>query len=506
MLKKKTTEEIIAGIEHRAAVRQKQIETKARIREVMHKHRPMKTMRITTGAAILLIKVSDTALLFAFLGMCLVAYALDMIFFFQQSPILWLALLFGFFGLVIRTIAINGGVVLQWVKLDQKAAPAPITGKGWQADLHRLARFLQRNVHLSRSTLRVITVVCWVACAYASVSFFSSGHELRQFEQESITTAETTTTASKTERIDRIKDDQQKLRDDKVDIRADRDKLIAGARESMRQVLTDKDASNDDLSTFERNVQRYNTDADTKLAEKDAAIAKFDDDIKALEQGKEEAKTGAVKERAANPPFLAVYKFVSDVTGWEVNGFTIWSALFFAFVIELVVDTGLGAWFRTHEFFGHVIRDLTLKERQRALEWDIDQFNLESAAKIARSKAEALAQEQAALQKLELAAVWRNTRRAELKAQAAADGKPFVDPFTEIDAETEKLEAEARARITRIKRDAAEAERRANEPPPTDTETRNRKGGQSSRFQNEANNLESLLVMTDDRQAAGAGP
>src|SRR5690348_4149145 len=179
MFKPKTPDEIIARIEHRANIRQAKIETQARIREVKHKHRPMKTMRITTGAAILLIKVSDSALFAAFLGMCLVAYALDMIFFFQQSPILWLALLFGFFGLVIRTIAINGGVVLQWVKMDQKAAPVPIEGKGWMVGLHKFARFLQRNVHLSRSTLRVITVVCWVACAYASVSFFSSGHELR---------------------------------------------------------------------------------------------------------------------------------------------------------------------------------------------------------------------------------------------------------------------------------------------------------------------------------------
>ncbi len=425
-----------------------------------------------------IIAVTDRGFVTALAVACFVAYALDMIFFFQQTPIFWLSCLLCAFGFVIRTIAICGGVVLEWAEEDEaKEKPDPLDWK--KARFVSALRWFGRRFSFSsaRMTMRIMTWLCWLVCAYATVSFFGSGHEMRQFAQENITAMESTTVGSKDAQMDR-------LRTDKLDITKRYTDLINGARQSMNLVLDDGNKSNDDVSGYEKNIKAYEEAMTTELAKKDGAI-------EALEQGKETAQVGAQEKKAENPPFLAVYVFLADLTGWTTDGWTVWSALLFSIVFELIVDTGLKNYFRLKKRFTARLRTIEMRQVLEDAEWELNHFNTIQTANLAKLRAQGLAAEAQAKQDREIAELNLRTERemAETTLQlereraridAARQGIPWIDPAIELAARQKQAEAEAAmaarkreaefdlamAEIEKGIREAAAAAELARNPPP----------------------------------------
>src|SRR5262249_10608102 len=156
----------------------------------------------------------DRAILIAFIGACLVAYTLDGIFYFQQTTTLWLSFVFGMFGLVIRTIAIFGGVVLQWTNAKKEKRPPLGDDANWiDHALQWCGEHLRFS--LAKTTLRVITLTCWLVGAYATVSFFGSGHEIRALQRAGIESVEVTKVDSLADQITALEAENTKLDADK---------------------------------------------------------------------------------------------------------------------------------------------------------------------------------------------------------------------------------------------------------------------------------------------------
>jgi hypothetical protein len=418
-----------------------------------------------------IIKITDVGFVTALTVACLVAYILDMIFFFQQSSVLWLSLLMCALGFIFRTIAIAGGVMLEWAEEDEKNEPAdPLDVK--KARFVAALRWVGRRMSFStaRMTLRVMTYLCWIVCVYATVSFFSSGHEMRKFADESTTAIESAQTVNAESIVTDLRDQNATLDKDKQDIRADRDKLIAGARQSMSEVQTDNVAENDDLSLYERNIARYNTEADAKIAAKDALIATNNQKISDLLAGKGEAIVAAEKERTEVDPSLAVYSFLAGLTGMSTDGWTVFSAVLFALVFELIVDTGLKNYFRLKKGFKARLRRIEMRQVVEDAEWELHRFQTISAANLANARAKALAAEAAALQERELADLTMRTERERARTEAARLGVPWLDPMVDLNARQKLADAENRKKLAEIEASVIKAEREAellrNPPPP----------------------------------------
>ena len=409
-----------------------------------------------------IIKITDIGFVVALSVACLVAYVLDMIFFFQQSSVLWLSLLMCALGFIFRTIAIAGGVMLEWAEEDEKNEPAdPLDVK--KARFVAALRWVGRRLSFStaRMTLRVMTYLCWIVCVYATVSFFSSGHEMRKFAAESTTAIESAQTVNAESIVKDLRDQNATLDKDKQDIRADRDKLIAGARQSMSEVQTDNVAENDDLSLYERNIARYNTEADGKIAAKDALIATNNQKISDLLTGKGDAIVEAAKERTEVDPSLAVYSFLAGLTGMSTDGWTVFSAFLFALVFELIVDTGLKNYFRLKKGFKARLRRIEMRQVVEDAEWELHRFQTISAANLVNARARAQAADAAALQERELADLTMRTERERARTEAARMGVPWLDPVIELNVRQKLAEAEASKKLAEIEGDIRKAEREA---------------------------------------------
>lgn len=418
-----------------------------------------------------IIRITDVGFVTALTVACLVAYVLDMIFFFQQSSVLWLSLLMCALGFIFRTIAIAGGVMLEWAEEDEKDEPAdPLDWK--KARFVAGLRWVGRRMSFStaRMTLRVMTYLCWIVCVYATVSFFSSGHEMRKFAAESTTAIESAQTVNAESIVKDLRDQNATLDKDKQDIRADRDLLIQGARASLTELQSDGDPSNDNLALHEGNIARYNTEADAKIAAKDALIATNNQKISDLLAGKGEAIVEAAKERTEVDPSLAVYSFLATLTGMSTDGWTVFSAVLFALVFELIVDTGLKNYFRLKKGFKARLRRIELRQVIEDAEWDLNRFNTISAANLANARARAQAAEAAALQERELADLTMRTQRELARLEAAKLGVPWLDPIVDLNMRQKLAEAENDKKLAEIEaqiRKEAEAAELLRNPPPS---------------------------------------
>lgn len=434
----------------------------ARDEDKIARHEQRETSRKRRGISIekLIIAFTDRAYFLALLSACFVAYMLDAIFFFQQTTIIWLSLLLCMFGLVIRTVAITGGVVLQAAEDEERKTPTGELPKFFLLRWSVRAGRLLGHFSLARTTMRTVTVSCWIACAFASLSFFASGQEMRNFEQTSIETVETTTVSNKQERMERLKND-------KLDITKRYTDLINGARTSMNLVLDDGNSKNDDVSGYEKNIKAYEESMKSDLAAKDV-------DIKALEEGKETAQVQAANDKAETPPFLAVYAFLARVTKWLTQDIATWVSVFFAIVLELLVDTGLQNYFGMKKKHMKRLRAIEMRQVIEDAEWELNRFNTISAANLARARAHAEAASRQADQDRELAEIEIRTKREMERTQAAREGKPWVDPAIELAALAKLEQTRADGRVADIEREIREAAARAEEarnppkpPPPT---------------------------------------
>jgi len=248
--------------------------------------------------------VALTALWAAIALACIVLYTFDALFYRSLAPP-GMEFIFQSAGIVFRTFVIFGGLCIVWMKAQK--LPGAATG-----------------------TLRAIWAMAFIACCVAALGFVSEGSDYHYRKTASVQQTETVTVESADTRLARIDTE-------KAAIRADRDRLVAGARESMRLVLSDGIGGNDNLREFEAQIAAYEDDARKKLSALDEQIA-------AIEGERLNARTTATAESVGDPGLPAVFRFPDRyVPGWDGVGFRDAFSLFWVILLELCGSVGAQA-------------------------------------------------------------------------------------------------------------------------------------------------------------------
>lgn len=245
--------------------------------------------------------VTFTALWFAVTLACLTLYIWDASFYRSLAPA-GMELTFQTAGIVFRTFVIFGGLAIIWIK---------------QTTVRRAteeARFLWLKYQRPAGTdffgkagvtLRVIWTMGIIACSVAALGFVTEGNDYHYRKNAAITQTETATTDSADTIIARATKEKEA-------IRADRDGLVAAARQSMNLVLDDGNAKNDDVSQYEANIAKYQTEAEAKLEAQDAVIAKAEAERLAAKQT---ATAKAIGDPALPAVFQAPARYISGFDG-----------------------------------------------------------------------------------------------------------------------------------------------------------------------------------------------
>ena len=245
--------------------------------------------------------IALTALWGAIALACVTLYIWDASFYRSLAPP-GMELTFQAAGIVFRTFVIFGGLAIVWMKA-------------------------QKLPNAATATLRGIWVMALCACGVAAMGFVTEGNDYHQRKSTSVAETKVVTVDSADARLARI--DAEKSA-----IRADRDRLVAGARESMRLVLSDGIAGNDDLSAFEARISQYESDANTRLAE-------LDKQIDAIENERLTAQTSATSEQVGDPGLPAVFRFPARyIDGFDGVTFRDAFALFWVILLEMCGSVG----------------------------------------------------------------------------------------------------------------------------------------------------------------------
>lgn len=248
--------------------------------------------------------IAITALWIAVSLACITLFIWDASFYRSLAPP-GMELTFQSAGVVFRLFVIAGGLCLVWMKAQKLPSAAT-------------------------STLRVIWSMALIACCVAALGFVSEGADFHYRKTASVQQTETVTVESADTRLARIDAE-------KASIRADRDRLVAGARESMRLVLSDGIAGNDNLTEFEARIATYEDDARKKLSALDEQIA-------AIEGERLDARTTATAESVGDPGLPAVFRFPDRyVPGWDGIAFRDAFSLFWVVLLELCGSVGAQA-------------------------------------------------------------------------------------------------------------------------------------------------------------------
>ena len=208
-------------------------------------------------------------------------------------------------GIVFRTFVIFGGLAIVWLKTN-KINPA------------------------AGQTLRFIWVMGLIACGIAALGFVTEGNDYHYRKSAAVTQTESASTESADTIIARAEKE-------KVAIRADRDQLVAAARQSMNLVLDDGNSRNDDVSSYEKNIALYQTEAQAKLDEQDAKIAAAETDRLGARQQATEAAIG-------DPALPAVFQAPARYfPGFDGVTFRDIFALFWVILLEACGSVGAQA-------------------------------------------------------------------------------------------------------------------------------------------------------------------
>lgn len=248
--------------------------------------------------------VTFSALWAAVVVACLTLYVWDSKFYSSLAPP-GMEASFMAAGIVFRTFVIFGGLAIVWLKTN-KINPA------------------------AGRTLRFIWVMGLIACGVAALGFVTEGNDYHYRKGAAITQTESASTESADTIIARAEKEKEV-------IRADRDRLVSGARESMRLVLSDGIGGNDNLTAFEAQIAAYESDARTKLAAQDEVITKAEADRLGARQQATEAAVG-------DPALPAVFQAPARYfPGFDGVTFRDAFALFWVILLEACGSVGAQA-------------------------------------------------------------------------------------------------------------------------------------------------------------------
>lgn len=208
-------------------------------------------------------------------------------------------------GIVFRLFVIAGGLTIVWMKAQKLPGSAT-------------------------ATLRVIWSMALAACCVAALGFVTEGNDYHFRSNAAIAQTET----ASTETADAI---IKRADIEKTAIRADRDQLVAAARQSMNLMLDDGNSKNDDVSAYETNIRKYQTEAQVKLDALDATIAK-------AESERLTAKQSATAQTVGDPALPAVFRAPARYwAGFDGVTFRDLFAIFWVILLEACGSVGAQA-------------------------------------------------------------------------------------------------------------------------------------------------------------------
>lgn len=270
--------------------------------------------------------VTFSALWIAVCLACLTLYIWDASFYRSLAPP-GMELTFQSAGVVFRTFVIFGGLAIIWIKQTTvRRATEEAKFLWWKYQRPSGTDFFgQAGV-----TLRIIWVMGLVACGIAALGFVTEGNDFHYRKNGAIGQTEAAVTGSADSTIARAEAE-------KTAIRTDRDGLVAAARQSMNLVLDDGNSSNDDVSTYEANIAKYQTEAQAKLDAQDAVIAK-------AESERLYAKQTATADAVGDPALPAVFQAPARyIGGFDGLIFRDLFAIFWVILLEACGSIGAQA-------------------------------------------------------------------------------------------------------------------------------------------------------------------
>jgi len=245
--------------------------------------------------------VTFSALWIALVVAWVTLYTWDMIFYRSLAPP-GMEMSFMSAGFVFRTFLTAGGLAIVWLKTNK----------------------LNRSAGL---TLRGIWVMGLIACGVAALGFVTEGNDFHYRKSAAVEKVETASTESADVTIARATTE-------KAAIRSDRDSLVSAARRSMDLVLDDGNSKNDDVSGYEANIAKYQSDAQLKLDAQDAIIAK-------AEGERLTARQTATADAIGDPGLPAVFRAPARyLKGWDGIAFRDLFALFWVILLEACGSVG----------------------------------------------------------------------------------------------------------------------------------------------------------------------
>lgn len=270
--------------------------------------------------------VTFSALWVALAAAWLTLYTWDMSFYRSLAPP-GMELSFMSAGFVFRTFLTAGGLAIIWIKQNGMRRAQEEKQFLWIKYQGPAGTDFFGKAAL---TLRVIWVMGLIACGVAALGFVTEGNDFHYRKNAAITQTETATTDSADTVIARAESEKEA-------IRKDRDGLVAAARTSMNLVLDDGNARNDDVSQYEANIAKYQTEAQAKLDAQDAVITE------ATTQ-RLDAQKAATAEAIGDPGLPAVFRAPARyVDGFDGLTFRDAFALFWVILLELCGSVGAQA-------------------------------------------------------------------------------------------------------------------------------------------------------------------
>ena len=176
-------------------------------------------------------------------------------------------------------------------------------------------------------TLRIIWYGALVGCCVAAMGFVTDGNDFHARRAQAVVDTGTITVTNHDEIITRANDEI-------AAIRADRDRLTAQARASMNLVLDDGNSNNDDVSSFEENIRRYDQDALVAIGVQQKVITD-------AQAAKLAAQTTTTTGAVADPGIKAVFRQPGNyIKGFDPITFRDAFGLFWVILLEACGSVG----------------------------------------------------------------------------------------------------------------------------------------------------------------------
>ncbi len=420
----KTPDEVAARIKAKAERRAAKIHASGKAASMLDDAREGHYRR---SIAVRVIDWSGKSLLIAALLIIMAGYWYDILFYTQQTDNLLIMIGLLVFAIVARTVASAGDVILHWTRSDSDdAGQVALVGSG-----------------SLRRWLRALWVASILACSFATLSFFSSGHESRQTAQAGITTIESTSDASKAERI-------AVLEGQRASAKVLMDTAIATAQDTI-------DSTRDQVAGLSREdnvtIREANANKDKALAKFEAKSDEIDAAINVIQLEREAVADTAAVSRVTAVPFLAVYKFLSRMGG-TAKGWAIGGAFFFALLFELLCAKLMAISFFLMKMTSRVAKQIQMREASEEMNTRIELQRMRSNIELDEIRLNALHMQERAEADIELARRERQVEKAKSQAEALREGRPWVDPDEMLEEQAELIRAENQAKIEKMRAQA----------------------------------------------------